>query len=259
MSDPGDWGGLEVSGAQADVEHWRRAAAEWVAWAREPGHDAFWAYRSGFAAFLGRGSGEALEVGCGEGRVSRLLGELGYRVTATDPVADLVAEAEAAGSASTYRIASAGTLPFPSERFDLVVAYNVLMDVADVPGAVREMRRVLRPEGTLGLSLVHPFSDRGEFYRPAQDAPFVLRGSYFGRRRFEAYEVRGAFSMHFAGWSLPLEMYAAALEAAGLAIVSLREPVPDGSAAGNELQRWNRVPLFLWLKARPLAGAEPAP
>jgi hypothetical protein len=32
--------------------------------------------------------------------------------------------------------------------------------------------------------------------------------------------------MHFAGWSQPLEAYVAALEEAGLAITSLREPLP---------------------------------
>lgn len=56
---------------------------------------------------------------------------------------------------------------------------------------------------------------------------------------------RGGLRMHFAGWSQPLEAYAAALEDAGLAITSLREPRPD---RGDEQDR--RVPLFLWLKAR---------
>jgi len=58
--------------------------------------------------------------------------------------------------------------------------------------------------------------------------------------------------MHFAGWSQPLESYVAALENVGLAITSLREPVPEAAHKGGGLKRWNRVPLFLWLKARPL-------
>ena len=55
--------------------------------------------------------------------------------------------------------------------------------------------------------------------------------------------------MRFAGWSQPLEGYMAALEAAGLAVTSLREPVPD-EADADHLRQWARVPLFLWLKAR---------
>jgi len=43
----------------------------------------------------------------------------------------------------------------------------------------------------------------------------------------------------------------AALQGAGLAVTSLREPVPDTGDKASHLARWNRVPLFLWLKARP--------
>jgi hypothetical protein len=59
--------------------------------------------------------------------------------------------------------------------------------------------------------------------------------------------------MHFAGWSEPLEAYAMALEHAGLAITSLREPVPDLGDGRSHMAHWTRIPLFLWLKARPLS------
>ena len=39
--------------------------------------------------------------------------------------------------------------------------------------------------------------------------------------------------MHFARWSQPLEDYVAALEGAGLAITSLREPVPDETSENH--------------------------
>jgi hypothetical protein len=58
--------------------------------------------------------------------------------------------------------------------------------------------------------------------------------------------------MHFAGWSQSLEAYMAALENAGFAITSLREPVPDTADTASHIWRWNEVPLFLWLKARSL-------
>jgi hypothetical protein len=44
----------------------------------------------------------------------------------------------------------------------------------------------------------------------------------------------------------------AALETVGLAITLLREPVPDTAARGSHMERWNKVPPFLWLKARSL-------
>jgi hypothetical protein len=89
--------------------------------------------------------------------------------------------------------------------------------------------------------------------------PFILQGSYFGRRRFEARDERNGLQMHFAGWSLSLEDYASALEEARLAIVSLREPTPAPVGEYAHLKRWARIPLFLWLKARPLPGKPGAP
>jgi 2-polyprenyl-3-methyl-5-hydroxy-6-metoxy-1,4-benzoquinol methylase len=116
-----------------DQAHWARFAEEWIAWARSPGHDVFWRYRRGFARFVGLGTGHTLEVGCGEGRISRELKTLGYRVTATDVVATLIEASRQANSADEDVVADGKDLPFKDEKFDLVMAYNVLMDVEDVP------------------------------------------------------------------------------------------------------------------------------
>lgn len=234
----------------ADRAHWSRVASQWISWARAPGHDAFWAYRQAFADFVGPGTAEALEVGCGEGRVSRELTALGYDVTACDAVAEMIRAAAEAGSARHHAVAEAARLPFDDASFGLIVAYNVLMDVEDMPAAVQEIGRLLRPDGRLVISLVHPFFDRGAFEGPEADAPFVVRGSYFGRERFEGTEARDGLRMQFAGWSQPLEVYADALREAGLAITALREPQPEAGQA--HLERWRRIPAFLWLEARPL-------
>lgn len=243
-----------MPGERQDLDHWARVAEAWTAWARAPDHDAFWAYRGALASFIGPGDGEALDVGCGEGRVSRELTALGYKVTAVDPVAALVSAAAAARSAEAYAVAAADALPFRGASFDLVLAYNVLMSVENVPAALREARRVLRPSGSLVLSIVHPFTDRGRFEGVGEEAPFIHSGRYFGRVRFESTEERDGLRMRWAGWSQPLEAYAAALEEAGLAITSLREPQPDPGKAAGSLSRWTRLPLFLWLRARPLAA-----
>jgi SAM-dependent methyltransferase len=127
------------------------------------------------------------------------------------------------------------------------------MDIDDAPAALKEIKRVLRPSATVLISVVHPFADRGRFVSQEPDAPFILETSYFGRQRFEGVEERDGLRMHFAGWSQPLQNYMAALEDAGLAVTSLREPVPDEDQAWAHLRRWDRVPLFLWLKARALS------
>jgi len=167
-------------------------------------------------------------------------------VTATDPVEALISAAEQAGSAHDYKVAAVADLPFADDTFDLAIAYNVLMDIEDVPSALREIGRVLRPSGTLVISIVHPFADRGRFVGPEPDAPFVLHNSYFGPERFEGVEERNGLQMHFAGWSQPLESYMLALEGVGFAVSALREPIPDASEAWTQygaVEQDSPVPL----------------
>lgn len=156
--------------------------------------------------------------------------------------------ARTARSADEYVLADGAALPFGDAQFDLVLAYNVLIDVEDVPATVREIRRVMRPHAKLVISIVHPFRDRGTFADSSPDAPFIMKGSYFGRDRFDSAIEQNGLTMHFGGWSQPLQDYAAALEQAGLAVTAMREPVPDGGDP-----QYHRLPLFLWLKAVPLA------
>jgi SAM-dependent methyltransferase len=232
-----------------DRAHWTKVAQQWITWARSPGHDAFWAYREALLDFIGPGVGSAIEIGCGEGRVSRVLKQLGYRVTATDPVAAMVEASQEVDSADDYAICGANSLPFDTGNFDLAMAYNVLMDIDDIHAALREIRRVMKPDGTLFVSLVHPFRDRGRFDGPQPDATFMMEDSYYGRRRFDGEEKLNDLRMHFAGWSQPLQNYMAAFEQEKLAIVSLREPVPSPAHAERFAQS-TRMPLFLWLKLR---------
>jgi hypothetical protein len=99
---------------------------------------------------------------------------------------------------------------------------------------------VLRKDGTLFISIVHPLAD------------LELLATYFDRRRFETKVESRGLTMHFAGWAQPLEGYVSALESSGFAITSLREPTADLRQGRGHLIRWSRFPLFLWLKARPL-------
>lgn len=230
------------------AHHWETHAGEWITWAREPGHDAYWLYRDQFREFLPCPGTATLEIGCGEGRISRDLTGLGHTVTAIDIAPSLVAAARDADSARRYEIADATDLPFGDGEFDRVVAYNVLMDVSDMPKAVAEAARVLAPGGQLTISVVHPFIDRGTFRGDSPDAPFEVTGSYFEREHFSGAESRNGHVMHFAGWSHPLQGYSDALHEAGLLITRIQEPRAR-TAHSPIFARWQRLPLFLWINS----------
>jgi SAM-dependent methyltransferase len=162
-----------------------------------------------------------------------------------------VRSAKAADPAGRYLLADGAWLPFPDASFDLVVAYNSLMDVFDMPAVVAEAARVLRPGRHLCVSVTHPMSDAGSFAGQQPEAPFTILGTYLGRRRFEGTFERDGLQMTFHGWSYPLEDYARALGDAGLLIEVIREPSVSETAVRKHpsWQRWQRLPMFLQLRA----------
>lgn len=232
---------------------WEGRAGEWLAWARTPGFDAYWSYRDAFFALVPPPAGRALEVGCGEGRVTRDLAARGHRVTALDASPTLLAAAAERDPDGEYVLGAAEALPFADGTFDLVVAYNVLMDVADMPAAVAEAARVLAPGGRVCACVTHPLADAGDWGGDAADAPFVIGGSYLGVRAFSASVEREGLTMTFDGTCRPFEDYALALEAAGLALEAVREPAPAGGATEHAdprgWARWRRIPMFLMFRA----------
>jgi SAM-dependent methyltransferase len=222
-------------------------AAAWIEWARWP-LDAYWFYRDAFFELLPPPC-RTLEVGCGEGRVSRDLRERGYDVVGLDPSKTLLAAAREADPAGDYLLGSAGALPFGAGAFDLVVAYNALMDVDDMPGAIGEIGRVLGPGGVLCACITHPMVDSGRW---ADEETFVIAERYLDRRRYEAtFERPDLPPFTFHGWVYPLETYSRALETAGFALESLREPgAPDEEVAARaRAARWQRLPNFLMFRA----------
>lgn len=233
--------------------NWEAEAENWVRWARTPGFDAYWHYSPSFFDELVPPPGrQTLEIGCGEGRVARDLKKRGHHVVAVDSSPTLLRYAREADSDGRYELADAAALPFADGAFDLVVAYNSLMDIEDMPGAVRESARVLRPGGRLCISVTHPLNDAGSFESDEPDAAFVIRGSYFGQRPFEGRFERDGLEMTFHGWMYALEDYVRALEGAGFVIERLREPSATDEAGTTRFayRRWQRVPMFLQLRAR---------
>ncbi len=231
---------------------WELEAENWVRWARTPGHDAYWDYAPIFFDEMVPAAGrQTLELGCGEGRVVRDLTKRGHRVVGLDASPTLLGHARGSDPSGRYVLADAARVPFTDETFDLVVAYNSLMDIEDMEAAVREAARVLETGGRLCVCVTHPINDAGVFASREPDAAFVIDGSYLDKRPFEGTFERDGLRITFRGWVYPLEAYGRALEEAGFVIEAMREPPASAAAVEREPseRRWQRVPAFLFLRA----------
>ena len=117
--------------------------------------------RRRFLKFVPVGSGaRVLEVGCGTGVVVRdlaaLVGRRG-KVVGIDASRRLLDRARALCRETArrtpiaLRVADAASLPFAADRFDAALAITVILHVADPLRVVREMARVTRPGGRVGV------------------------------------------------------------------------------------------------------------
>ncbi len=226
---------------------WDQEADNWAKWARTPGHDAYWHYRGAFFDEIVPRPGRCtVEVGCGEGRVTRDLRERGHRVVAVDRSRLLLRYATDADPTGAYLLANGAQLPIADGSCDLVVAYNSLMDVANMPATVGEAARVLKSGGHFCVCITHPLSNAGGFLSSETDSVFEITGSYFGRRRFEGTFERDGLTITFRGWSAALEDYMRAFERAGFLVEALREPLP--AATTDRFAPWHRIPMFLTVR-----------
>ena len=116
---------------------------------------------------------QVLDVGCGPGALtSALATRLGpAAVAACDPSPGFVDECAKRNPGVEVQVGKAEAIPFTDARFDLAAAQLVLHFVANAPAAADELRRVVRPGGTVAacvwdaereMDVLRAFWDRSE-------------------------------------------------------------------------------------------------
>ena len=114
-----------------------------------------------------------LDVGCGTGAFSQLLLDRckPREIGAVDPSADQIAYARTAPAAKqvNFQVGDAQSLPFADAKFDVAAMALVITFIADPAKAIAEMKRVVKPGGTLG-TYVWDFRSGGSPQQPLRQA-----------------------------------------------------------------------------------------
>ncbi|GAB3710841.1 class I SAM-dependent DNA methyltransferase [Mariniluteicoccus flavus] len=112
---------------------------------------------------------DILDAGSGTGRMSRLLSDRGCRVRAVDVSPGMVTVARRNHPDIPAEVASITAIPFPNSTFDGILAWysTIHLADADLPQAIREITRVLKPGGLTLIAFQAGQGSRevGEGYR----------------------------------------------------------------------------------------------
>src|SRR5262245_113728 len=119
-----------------------------------------------------------LDVGCGTGEYVRRANELGFTASGLEPADAMRAAAISKNPGATIVSGVATELPFVDESFDLVICIEVLryLDRSDIRQALRQTHRVLRPGGTMFLTMVNRYALDGFFIHYSVQRMFKPRG-----------------------------------------------------------------------------------
>ena len=112
---------------------------------------------------------QVLDVAAGNGNATLAAARRGCRVTSTDYVCGLLERGRERSRAEHFDVsfqeADAEALPFQEACFDAVLSTFGVMFTPDQPRAAREMARVCRPGGRIGLANWTPEGFVGQMFK----------------------------------------------------------------------------------------------
>ncbi len=117
--------------------------------------------------------GLGVEVGAGSGRFSIPFGIK----TGIEPSEEMARLAQSRGLFIIRALAE--ELPFADETIDYVLMVTVICFLTDLPTAIKEVRRVLKPEGRLIIGFIDRESLLGKRYESMKDSSRFYKGARF--------------------------------------------------------------------------------
>jgi ubiquinone/menaquinone biosynthesis C-methylase UbiE len=207
-----------------------------------------------------------LDAGCGEGYLARYYAKKGAFVTAIDLSQRLIETAKKLTKKENvvveYKVANICNLDsIPDEEYDIILSNLVLLNIPCLDDSFREFYRILRKDGYLVFSIVHPAFN---FYGPGswemgeknpdtgrREGIYFKIDNYFDEKEFQRYWTTrqgDKFPAVISFFHRTLSTYLNNLFTTGLNLQSLSEPKPI--IEDSFFDRETRIPFFVVCKAQ---------
>jgi 2-polyprenyl-6-hydroxyphenyl methylase/3-demethylubiquinone-9 3-methyltransferase len=145
-----------------------------------------------------------LDIGCGGGILSEPLARLGATMVGVDPAAKNIAVAQAhagaLGLAIDYRATTAEALAEAGERFDIVLAMEVVEHVTDVGAFIAHTAALVKPGGLLFVATLNRTAK--SFALAIVGAEYILRWLPRGTHRWDKFITPDELAVAIEGGGL---------------------------------------------------------
>lgn len=94
-----------------------------------------------------------LDVGCGAGKFCQMAAKLGAKVAGIDATEELLEIARERVPQGDFRVGEMEELPYSDSSFDIITGFNSFQYASSPVNALRQARRVARPQGTVVIAV----------------------------------------------------------------------------------------------------------
>jgi SAM-dependent methyltransferase len=152
-----------------------------------------------------------LEVGIGYGSVGERLARTAGEFTALDiaitPIVGMQARLRNAGLRGTTIVGNVLDAPLPSDSFDCVVSIGCLHHTGDLPRALREIHRVLKPGGVAKIMIYSAYSYRRWVTAPHRTLSYWLADFTRAESIQASSRERAMYDTNLAGNAAPQTVF----------------------------------------------------